>query len=79
MENIIVRFKKLFPEEKNGKFYQNATNADHIIRTPNKNAFSGNIYLLIGPIIPDYNVTQTYEDYLHQKDSQMNFVLNLIK
>jgi len=30
-------------------------------------------------IIPDYNVTQTYEDYLEQKDSQMKFVLNLIK
>lgn len=144
-------FQKEFPEEKNGKFYQNTTSADHIIRTPNKNAFNGNVYLLISPrvasagslfaamvagnnntivigeetmggyyghnghidldyilpkskleigffvvnleqdvpkkenqtynrgIIPDYNVTQTYEDYLQQKDSQMNFVLNLIK
>ena len=30
-------------------------------------------------IIPDYNVTQTYGDYLNQKDTQMNFVLDLIK
>lgn len=144
-------FQKDFPEERNGKFYQNATSPDHLIRTPNKNAFKGNVYLLIGPrvasagslfaamvagnentvvigeetmggyyghnghnnleyvlpkskleisfsvvnleqdvpkkenqtynrgIIPDYNVTQTYEEYLYQKDSEMNFVLNLIK
>ena len=30
-------------------------------------------------IIPDYEVSQTYEDYLNQKDTQMDFVLNLIK
>lgn len=144
-------FQKDFPEERNGKFYQNATSVDHLIRKPNQNAFSGNIYLLIGPrvasagslfaamvagnentvvigeetmggyyghnghndleyvlpkskleisfsvvnleqdvpkkenqiynrgIIPDYNVTQTYEEYLQQKDSQINYVLNLIK
>ena len=30
-------------------------------------------------IIPDYNVTQTYKDYLNQEDTQMNFVLDLIK
>ena len=143
-------YQKQFPEEINGKFYQNATSADHIIRTPNKNAFNGNVYLLISPrvasagslfaamvagnkntvvigeetmggyyghnghtklgyilpkskietiffsvnleqdvpkksnqiynrgIIPDYNVTQTYEDYLQQKDAQMNFVLKMI-
>lgn len=29
-------------------------------------------------IIPDYNVTQTYEDYLNQEDTQMKFVLDLI-
>ncbi len=29
-------------------------------------------------IIPDYNVTQTYMDYLNQKDTQINFVLDLI-
>jgi len=144
-------FQKDFPEERNGKFYQNATSPDHLIRTPNQNAFNGNVYLLIGPrvasagslfaamvagnkntvvigeetmggyyghnghnnleyvlpkskleisfsvvnleqdvpkkenqiynrgIIPYNNVTQTYKDYLEQKDSQMNFVLNLIK
>jgi hypothetical protein len=144
-------FQDIFTEEKNGKFYQDSTSNDHRIRTPNKNAFNGNIYLLISPrvasagslfaamlasnentitigeetmggyyghnghsdleyilpkskleisfsvvnlvqdvpkkenqiynrgIIPDYNVTQNYKDYLAQKDSQMNFVLNLIK
>ncbi|WP_243754659.1 S41 family peptidase [Flavobacterium jejuense] len=30
-------------------------------------------------IIPDYKVSQTYEDYLKQKDTQMDFVLDLIK
>jgi len=30
-------------------------------------------------IIPDYNISQTYEDYLKQKDTQMDFVLDLIK
>lgn len=30
-------------------------------------------------IIPDYEVSQTYEDYLNQKDTQMDFVLDLIK
>ncbi len=30
-------------------------------------------------IIPDYNVTQSYADYLNQTDTQMNFVLKLIK
>ena len=29
-------------------------------------------------IIPDYKVSQTYEDYLNQQDTQMNFVLDLI-
>lgn len=144
-------YQKEFPEERNGKFYQNVTNDDHKIRKPNKNAFKGNIYLLIGPgvasagslfaamvagnentvvigeetmggyyghnghvklgyilpkskietfffsvnleqdvprkknqiynrgIIPDYNITQTYEDYLNQKDSQMEFTLQLIE
>ena len=144
-------YQKEFPEEKNGKFYQNATSADHLIRKPNKNAFNGTIYLLISPrvasagslfaamvagnentivigeetmggyyghnghtdlgyilpksklesffstvnleqdvpkkenqifnrgIIPDINVTQTYEDYLQQKDTQMEFTLQLIE
>ncbi len=30
-------------------------------------------------IIPDYNITQTYEDYLNQKDTQMSFTLELIE
>ena len=144
-------FQKGFPEEKNGKFYQDSKNKDQISRRPNENAFSGNIYLLVGPrvasagslfaamvasnkntvvigeettggyyghnghipmeyklpksklgirffavnleqdvpkkenqiynrgIIPDYNLTQTFEGYLHQKDSQMEFVLELIE
>jgi len=144
-------FKKEFPLEKNGKFYQDETSEDHTIRVPNKNAFEGNIYLLISPrvasaasnfgslvasnknttiigeetmggfyghnghtplsyilpkskivvefsvvnleqdvlekqnqiqnrgIIPDYAISQTYEDYLTQTDTQMNFVLHLLK
>jgi C-terminal processing protease CtpA/Prc len=144
-------FQKEFPKEQKGKFYQDSTSNDHKIRIPNKNAFKGNIYLLISPrvasagslfaamvagnentitvgeetmggyyghnghtplayklpkskietffsvvnleqdvpkkenqkynrgIIPDYEVSQTYEDYLNQKDTQINFVLDLIK
>lgn len=30
-------------------------------------------------IIPDHNITQTYEDYLNQKDTQIEFVFDLIK
>lgn len=30
-------------------------------------------------IIPDFEVSQSFEDYLNQKDTQMNFVLDLIK
>lgn len=144
-------FQKEFPRKENEKYYQNSTSSDHKIRRPNKNAYNGNVYLLISPrvasagslfaamvasnkntivageetmggyyghnghtgldyilpksklgisfsvvnleqdvlkkenqiynrgIIPDHNVTQTYEDYLNQKDTQMNFVLELIK
>lgn len=144
-------YQKEFPKEVNGKFYQDSTSNDHRIRTPNKNAFNGNVYLLISPrvasagslfaamvagnkntvvvgeetmggyyghnghtklgyilpkskietfffsvnleqnvpkksnqiydrgIIPDYNVTQTFEEYLQQKDGQMEFTLELIK
>lgn len=144
-------FQKEFPEEKNGRFYQNSTSADQNIWKPNENAFNGTVYLLVSPrvasagslfaamvagnentvvigeetmggyyghnghtplgyilpkskieiffsvvnleqdvpeksnqvynrgVIPDYNVTQTYEDYLNHKDTQMNFVLDLIK
>lgn len=30
-------------------------------------------------IIPDYNITQTFEDFLENKDTQMNFTLELTK
>ena len=30
-------------------------------------------------IIPDYEVSQTYEDYLYHKDTQMEFALELIR
>ena len=145
------QFQREFPKEENEKFYQNSTSNDHKIRTPKKNAFNGNTYLLISPrvasagslfaamlagnentivvgeetmggyyghnghtgldyilpkskieisfsvvnleqdvqkkenqiynrgIIPDYNVTQTYEDYLNQKDTQIDFLFDLIK
>ncbi len=144
-------FQKEFPKEINGRYYQDATSNDHKIRTPNKNAFNGNVYLLISPraasagslfaamvggnknsivigeetmggyyghnghtslsyilpkskieitfdvvnleqdvpkkdsqlynrgIIPDHKITQTYNDYLNQEDTQMNFVLDLVK
>ncbi|WP_243878501.1 S41 family peptidase [Winogradskyella pelagia] len=42
-------FKEEFPLEKNGKFCQDENSADHFVRIPNKNAFTGNIYLLISP------------------------------
>ncbi|MBL4746950.1 MAG: peptidase [Flavobacteriaceae bacterium] len=144
-------FQKVFPKEENGRFYQNSKSSDHKVRTPNKNTFNGNIYLLISPgvasagslfaamvagnkntivigeetmggyyghnghrgldyilpkskfgisfsvvnleqdvpkkanqiynrgIIPDYNVIQNFDDYLNQKDTQMNFTIDLIK
>ncbi len=143
-------FQKQFPKEKDGKFYQDSTSNDHRILTPHKNAFHGNIYLLISPrvasagslfaamvagndnsivigeetmggyyghnghisltyklpkskirttfsvvnieqdvpkksnqifnrgIIPDYEISQSFKDYLNQKDTQMNFVIELI-
>lgn len=144
-------FQKEFYIEKENRFYQGPLSEDHKIRTPNKQAFKGKIYLLISPrvasagslfasmvagnsnttvigeetmggyyghnghtsftyilpkskistsfsivnleqdvpkkenqiynrgIIPDFEVTQTFENYLNQKDIQMNFVLDLIK
>jgi C-terminal processing protease CtpA/Prc len=144
-------FKTNFPTEKVGKFYQNSSSEDHKIRTPNKNAFTDNIYLLISPeiasagslfasmvagnkntvvigeettggyyghnghtplayvlpkskiktifsivnleqdviakktqiygrgVIPDYHITQTFDDFLNQADTQLNFVFDLIK
>lgn len=144
-------FQKEFYIEKENRFYQGSLSKDQKIRVPNKNAFKGNVYLLISPrvasagslfasmvagnsnttiigeetmggyyghnghtsltyilpkskivtsfsivnleqdvpkkknqtynrgIIPDFEVNQTFEDYLNQKDTQMNFVLDLIK
>ena len=42
-------YQKEFPKEANGKFYQTATSSDHQVRTPMKNAFAANVYLLISP------------------------------
>ena len=144
-------FQEIFTKEIDDKFYQNENSDDHKIRTPNKNAFTGKIYLLTSPaiasagslfasmlagnsntitvgeetmggyyghnghtpmeyklpnskivtqfsvvnleqdvlkkenqivargIIPDYEVSQTYEDYLNDEDTQMKFVLEFIK
>lgn len=144
-------FQKEFPLEKGGKFYQDASSEDHEIREPDKNAFRGNIYLLVSPavasagslfaamvcgnentltigeetmggyyghnghipltyklpksnieitfsvvnleqdvpkksnqqynrgIIPDFEVSQTYQDFLVHKDTQMEYTLELIK
>lgn len=143
-------FRKEFPTEIDGRFYQDETSDDHHVRKPNANAFKGNIYLLISPrvasagsnfgalvannenttiigeetmggfyghnghtpisyvlpksklvmefsvvnleqdvekkknqlhnrgIIPDHTVLQSYDDYLNQTDTQMNFTLQLI-
>jgi hypothetical protein len=151
----IGKYNKSFTEdfyiEKGKNLYQGPLSRDQKIREPNENAFTGNIYLLIGPqvasaaslfaamvagnenstvigeetvggyyghnghrtigyilpkskietffsvvnleqdvpkkanqmynrgVIPDINVTQTFEDYLLQKDTQMAFTLELIK
>ena len=144
-------FKKDFPVKKDGRFYQDASSKDHQIRLPNKNAFTGRIFLMISPrvasaaslfaamltgnenttvigeetmggyyghnghspmsyllpkskiattfslinleqdvpkkknqiynrgIIPDYTIPQTYNDFIGQTDTQMNFVLRLIE
>jgi hypothetical protein len=144
-------FTKDFYIEKDNGLYQGPLSKDQEIRKPNKNAFTGNVYLLISPqvasagslfaamlagnenstvigeetvggyyghnghtpigyilpkskietffsvvnleqdvpkkanqiynrgVIPDINVTQTFEDYLKQKDTQLEFTLELIK
>lgn len=144
-------FQEIFAKEIDDKFYQDENSDDHKVRTPNKNAYTGKIYLLTSPaiasagslfasmlagntntitvgeetmggyyghnghtpmeyklpnskivtqfsvvnldqdvlkkenqifgrgIIPDYEVSQTYEDYLKQEDTQMEFVLEFIK
>ncbi|MFD0862800.1 S41 family peptidase [Sungkyunkwania multivorans] len=43
--------RRSFPLEKNGKFYQDSSSADHMIRKPSENAFRGTIYLLISPSV----------------------------
>ncbi len=145
------QFQEEFPLEKDGKFYQDENSDDHKIRTPNKNAFNGTIYLLTSPriasagslfaamlsgnentttigeetmggyyghnghfpfsyklpkskivitfsvvnleqdvprkenqkhdrgIIPDYEITQTFEDFINNTDTQMNFTKELIQ
>ncbi|GGG44188.1 S41 family peptidase [Bizionia arctica] len=144
-------FQKEFYIEKENHFYQGPLSEDRKIRKPNKQAFKGEVYLLISPriasagslfasmvagnsnttvigeetmggyyghnghtpftyilpnskistsfsivnleqdvpkkenqiynrgIIPDFNVNQTFEDYLNQKDTQMDFTRDLIK
>ena len=144
-------FQTIFPKEVNGRFYQDENSADHKIRTPNPNAFAGNIYLLTSPaiasagslfaamvagntntttigeettggyyghnghsslryklpkskiittfyvvnleqdvpvkenqkyargIIPDYEITQPFDDFIKNTDTQLNFTLELIK
>lgn len=39
--------EKDFPEARNGKYYQDETSDDHLIRNPHDLAFKGNIYLLV--------------------------------
>jgi C-terminal processing protease CtpA/Prc len=145
------KIKKRYPIEKNGRFYIIAEENEMRKREPNKNAFTGNIYLLIGPavasagslfaamvagnenttvigeetmggyyghnghtsfgyvlpkskiitefsidnieqdvptkanqyshrgIMPDVKVSQTYQDFLVHKDTQMEYTLELIK
>ena len=144
-------FQQIFPEEKNGKFYQDKNSEDHKIRTPNQNAFNGNVYLLTSPriasagslfaamlsgnentltigeetmggyyghnghtsleyklpkskivmtfsvvnleqdvpkkenqkydrgIIPDYEITQTFDDFINNIDTQLNYTIELIQ
>jgi hypothetical protein len=143
-------FKEEFPVVKEGKYYEGDLSQNHIIRSPNNNVFSGDIYLLVNPesasaasnfgsllasnknvkvigeetiggfyghnghipityilpkskiitdfsivnveqyviekpnqiygrgIIPDYNVSQTYEHFINNKDTQLDYIFNLI-
>ena len=145
------KFQEEFPLFKNGKFYQDDSSQDHLIREPKTNTFKGNIYLLVSPaiasagslfaamvagnentntigeetmggyyghnghtplayklpkskiiiifsvvnleqdvpqksnqfhnrgILPDFEVSQTYQDFLAHKDTQMEYTLELIK
>lgn len=145
------QFQSRFPIEKDGKYFIGKKENEMKIREPNKNAFTGNIYLLISPavasagslfaamlagnenttvigeetmggyyghnghtsfgyvlpkskivtdfsienieqdvpkkenqfynrgIFPDIEISQSFEDFLDNKDTQMNFTLKLIK
>lgn len=145
------RFRNRFPKEKNGKYYLGKAENEMKIRVPNKNAFNGNIYLLISPgvasagslfgamvagnenttvigeetsggyyghnghtplryvlpkskivmqffidnieqdvpikenqfynrgIIPDYEIPQSFEGFMNNKDTQMEYVLKLVE
>ena len=44
-------FQEIFPVEDNSQFFQNETSNDHKIWTPNPNAFTGKIYLLVCPAV----------------------------
>lgn len=144
-------FRNRFPIKKDGKYFISKAENEMKVRVPNKNAFTGNIYLLISPavasagslfgsmvagnenttvigeetmggyyghnghtpfgyalpkskivtaffidnieqdvpnkenqfynrgIIPDYETPQTFEDFLSNKDTQMEFVMQLIE
>ena len=49
------KYNKMFQEDfylkKGNRFYQGSLSDDHKIREPNKNAFTGNIYLLTSPSV----------------------------
>lgn len=144
-------FQKRFSIKKGEKYYMNKSENEMKIRKPNKNAFTGNVYLLTSPavasagslfaamvagnkntitigeetmggyyghnghtpfgyvlpkskivtdfsidnieqdvpqktnqfynrgIMPDFEIAQSFEDFLEHKDTQKEFVLNLIK
>lgn len=144
-------FQESFPLKKDNGYYQDESSPDQQIRTPDKNAFTGKIYLLISPevasagslfaamvagnentttigeetmggyyghnghtplnyklpkskieisfsvvnleqdvpekanqkynrgIIPDYDIPQSFEGFMENKDTQMNFTLELIR
>ncbi len=144
-------FQKRFPIKKGGKYFMGKKEKEMKIRNPNKNAFTGNIYLLVSPavasagslfasmvagnenttiigeetmggyyghnghtsfgyvlpkskiitdfsidnieqdvpkkrgyfynrgIIPDYEVSQTFQDFLNHKDTQMRYTKKLIE
>lgn len=145
------QFQEIFPLEKDGAYYQDDTSEDHHVWQPQENAFTGNTYLLISPvvasagslfaamlagnentitigeetsggyyghnghttltyalpksklttsfsivnlkqdvpvksnqihgrgIIPDYKVSQSFEDFINNEDTQMRFTLELIR